>query len=959
MSDQYTTPYPVSNQVFPFPAGPTGPTGSGATGSVGPTGPQGFAGLPGATGAGATGPTGSSSTVTGPTGSQGNIGPTGVTGNTGAASVTTGPTGSTGTTGATGLGATGPTGLVGPTGPAGGATGATGPNAPTGATGATGPTGVTGSTGSTGATGASGVGATGPTGVTGATGTATNTGATGNTGPTGPTGNTGSTGTTGASSTVTGPTGSIGLTGATGVAGPQGNAGGAGPTGPTGAGGVSSVNGATGTVIVDAPAAVNVLNHGIVPNVVSDQAAAINALILSVPAYTTLFFPAGSYYLASAIQLIDRVSLEGVSEPTGSTLVAMSGFTDNQLVRNWQVSDYQTTRTATVSVSNGSNVVTDSSCSSADANKIITPGLGFPSGSVVGVVTAGVSYTVLLGVGGAAANYIGTSNGSLSLTIGESDLTLAPTTISTLNSFMTTKNLSLSCGGNSNITLLARADQHERSLVENVLYLQGGGTPSGNVGRAELGSFIGQFRCVGEVQYGQGWKHMIRIDGLNGYKVPQTSSYVHGDGCVIRDFTTGTQGSSGTTYSASPIFVRGVSHAVIKDGHSEGFPTTTDTTVFTDGVTNTTVTVTSNQFALSLLGGNVVGRTITDAQGDIPANTTVLSVTLPNTITLSQAATGSHTSNALTLGSDVAHFRLQDVDSWHIGDIEINFSTGAGTARNSPLVRNTSSGITDAFDASANGLITNLRILSTGIGSSGSQWVSGTPIIADAGSGSFSSYPALATTFDPRVIHYYDGTIFSYANTGSMLQVVTVPPPTSAADAYNDIIGWSLDPAGASGAVALPAAATLYLCRIPLPTKVSVSHLRCVLGAVANSTLTNSFMALFTSAGTIVGQTADQSSTWQTGGSAGNQFVTIVGGPYTLTPLSTNDFVWAAIYIGTAASGFPSFQKGDGTQALINAGTSSPRFRFGSIAQANTSTLASITAASVGAATNAFWIGIS
>lgn len=66
----------------------------------------------------------------------------------------------------------------------------------------------------------------------------------------------------------------------------------------------------------------------------------------------------------------------------------------------------------------------------------------------------------------------------------------------------------------------------------------------------------------------------------------------------------------------------------------------------TDGVTNTTTTVTS---ATAAFNAADVGRAVTGT--DIPAATTIASVTNATTIVLSQAATGSHSGNTLTIGT--------------------------------------------------------------------------------------------------------------------------------------------------------------------------------------------------------------------------------------------------------------------------------------------------------------------
>jgi hypothetical protein len=68
--------------------------------------------------------------------------------------------------------------------------------------------------------------------------------------------------------------------------------------------------------------------------------------------------------------------------------------------------------------------------------------------------------------------------------------------------------------------------------------------------------------------------------------------------------------------------------------------------VYTDGVSNGTTTYTS---ATASFTAGDVGKPITGT--DIPANTTVASVTNGTTIVMSQAATGSHTGNTFIIGN--------------------------------------------------------------------------------------------------------------------------------------------------------------------------------------------------------------------------------------------------------------------------------------------------------------------
>jgi hypothetical protein len=188
------------------------------------------------------------------------------------------------------------------------------------------------------------------------------------------------------------------------------------------------------------------------------------------------------------------------------------------------------------------------------------------------------------------------------------------------------------------------------------------------------------------------------------------------------------------------------------------------------------------------------------------------------------------------------------------------------------------------------------------------------------------------------------------------------PQAASAAQpplAYSDLLGWSFDPTGYGGGLALPSAATVYVSRIPLPSQILVTNILAYITAIGG-TLTHSYLALFNSLGTILGQTADQSTGgtgWGTGGATGLHTVPLTT-PVQCAPLTANDFLYAGVYSGTDVS-LPSLQAADtGLAAFANAGNPANRLRAGRIAQANTATLASIVVASL-SATAIYWFGLS
>ena len=90
------------------------------------------------------------------------------------------------------------------------------------------------------------------------------------------------------------------------------------------------------------PVALNIVT----PNVATDQAAALNAWMLTLPLDSDVFFPAvaGSsddnthYYCSGAVELPPDI---GIIMPYGARVMfsALPGFTGYQLVRNWQAAD--------------------------------------------------------------------------------------------------------------------------------------------------------------------------------------------------------------------------------------------------------------------------------------------------------------------------------------------------------------------------------------------------------------------------------------------------------------------------------------------------------------------------------------------------------------------------------------------------------------------------------------------
>lgn len=146
---------------------------------------------------------------------------------------------------------------------------------------------------------------------------------------------------------------------------------------------------------------------------------------------------------------------------------------------------------------------------------------------------------------------------------------------------------------------------------------------------------------------------------------------------------------------------------------------------------------------------------------------------------------------------------------------------------------------------------------------------------------------------------------------------VTAPdsPPSLPAD--HGLIAWTQPLSTMSSATALTTAGTVYLRRLRRVPACSVTSI-IISVATAGVTLTSGqcFTALYTSAGVLVGVSADQAAAW---GTAGVKTAALVGGPFTLT---AGDYYVAAWFNGT--TGPALIRAGSAIAAAANFGLAAP-----------------------------------
>jgi hypothetical protein len=175
----------------------------------------------------------------------------------------------------------------------------------------------------------------------------------------------------------------------------------------------------------------------------------------------------------------------------------------------------------------------------------------------------------------------------------------------------------------------------------------------------------------------------------------------------------------------------------------------------------------------------------------------------------------------------------------------------------------------------------------------------------------------------------------------------------------NALIGYLCDPILASTNVT-PAAATIYLVKIPIPVSKTITNI-IVIGTTAGTSYTNGQLGLYSSAGTFLSASVVQASASPNGFGVTGAIIlplsaaqAIVGGPTV--------FVWAAFHMGTNAVTAFIVRTPGASSASANVGLAASAYRCATQTGHATNPLATIgnlTPASNISAANAPWLGVS
>ena len=181
------------------------------------------------------------------------------------------------------------------------------------------------------------------------------------------------------------------------------------------------------------------------------------------------------------------------------------------------------------------------------------------------------------------------------------------------------------------------------------------------------------------------------------------------------------------------------------------------------------------------------------------------------------------------------------------------------------------------------------------------------------------------------------------------------------AQAAGPFLGWSFDAALASGTALLGVGGSVYGTAIPLPQGGTVAKLWYdITTAGATLTASSCWALLFSSAGKLIGKSADQSTIWATAGVGGSAATGTTLTAFTtgsLTALAAGTYYGAVVATGTT---LPTFATSGAPAAVFNANLAAAVSRCAILATSVTTTPANVTPSSFSQTGSLpIWMGVS
>lgn len=350
--------------------------------------------------------------------------------------------------------------------------------------------------------------------------------------------------------------------------------------------------------------------------------------------------------------------------------------------------------------------------------------------------------------------------------------------------------------------------------------------------------------------------------------------------------------------------------------------------------TNLSTTVTDASIGTADVGKQVTGT-------GIPAGAYIVSVVAGTSFTMNLAATSSGSGRTLTIGrfnsaAALTHVNGNDIYSNLVGIAVASGTWGTMLFQNG-IDRHTNEGIT-LYDGYATSIWGN-GFHSNGVGSDNTYGhigvganVNGCEIFGNnfgPQDNLVTNVASYAVTCSGSVVGSVRGDLGAldtsgtpsthsgliYAKPGVWAQTLGATNGNwTAAD--QGLMGWSMDVNAATQNSAVTTAGTLNVVRVHVPTAYLVTNILLAVTSGGSALTTGNVAGLWNAAGTLIGATSDQTSSWN---SSGLKTMALTGGPFTIP---AGDY-----YIGfwVNGTGLPSMARGNNqtSAAFLNAGMGS------------------------------------
>ena len=178
--------------------------------------------------------------------------------------------------------------------------------------------------------------------------------------------------------------------------------------------------------------------------------------------------------------------------------------------------------------------------------------------------------------------------------------------------------------------------------------------------------------------------------------------------------------------------------------------------------------------------------------------------------------------------------------------------------------------------------------------------------------------------------------------------------PNIALPSDHNLIAWSFDPTNVAG-MSNFTVGSLYLVAVYIRVATTISNIVLIEGTTAPAGLANCFAGLYTSSGTLLSGSSDQSTLWgSTNTSNGAAKTSALSTAQAVNP----GFYWVGLLVGAATTSPTWGRGGTNPNALIDVAQGANLYRYGLYSSGMTSLPASFTPTSLTVPGAPFWVAV-